>query len=369
MNKIEIKTGNLVDENTLRETIRENINRVIKITGLNRATFAAKTGIAPPTLTGYLNPKESKIAPVTFLMNVCMMEEVRQMGLEITVNDLLSSDFDPVVNTDRIALRSSDHNDFLGVYDCYFFDQSKPANEAGIIRTRELRRGVLALFDDFNKLTGEASYEACAVFFKPEERDKTAEFRNEVRTCFMRDPENASERNARIRAAFRARSGNYAGSVTFSENHVFIRLNCKVFRDSALMVFYTPPKRMDHSYIGGLGAVCSVTRGSSHMPAAQKIIISKPRLDCSDEVIAHHLSMSSEPVELGSQAKLVTEISAKLFGSGSQFGFLDDSDKSAIITERLNQLVRDYIRNSVFSVGSVSQEEDSTVYRLIKKYS
>ena len=367
--KSENQQNDFVDEGTLRETIRQNIKTVMRITGLNRAQFAAKTGIAPPTLTGYLSPKETKITPVTLLMNICMMEEVRQLGLELTINDLVSSDLDPIINISGAAAKKPAHHDFIGAYDCYFFDQSKPVTERESLSSRDLRFGVIAVFDDYNKLTGEVSYEAFAKFFKLAEREEAVALKNAVAACFSDSAAASTERNAGIRECFRRESGIYAGCVQFSETHAFVGLTCKVFSDSAMMVFYAPPKRSDQSYIGGLGAVCSVTHGSSHMPAAQKILLSKSRLRCSDAVIAKHLTLSSAPIELGSQAKLLTEICTKLFGAGTQLNFLDDSDKSAIITERLNQLVRDYIQNSIFSVGSVSPDEDKQVYNLIKKYS
>ena len=362
------KRGGFVDESTLRETIIQNIKTVMRITELNRSNFAKKTGIAPPTLTSYLNPNETKITPVTFLMNICMMEEVKDLGLEITVNDLLSSDFDPAVNTSSRPIRKPEHTDFMGVYSCYYFDQSKTVSEREINTSRDLRYGVLALFNDRNKLTSEITYEAYAVFFKPGEREEASAFKSEVDRCFEGD-QDIYERNGAIRSCFRKQSGFYTGSVTFSDSHAFIALTCKVFRDSAMMVFYAPAKRSDNRYIGGLGAVCSVTHGNNHMPAAQKIIISRSELKCSNEVLSESLCMTSANIDLSKQAKRLSELCSQLYGSGDQLSFLDDSDKAAVITERMNRMVNDYIRNSLFSVVSVSLEDDNQVYHLIKKYS
>ena len=361
-----LKNG-FVDENTLRETIQENIKTIIDKTNLNRAQLAAKTGIAPATLTSYLNPKESKIPPVAFLMNICLIDEVRQLWPELTVNDLISPDFDTI--PDAGGAKKSVYDSFIGAYDCYFFDQSKPVTERESLTSRDLRFGVIAVFDDDSKRTGRASYEALAKFFKLSEREEAVLLKNKVESCYGESAQNISERNAKIRGCFNREPGFYEGSVNFSETHAFLSLTGKAFNDTAMMVFYVPQKRLDQSYVGGLGAVCSVTHGRNHMPAAQKIILSKSRLHCSDAVIAKHLSLSSASIELGSQAKLLTEICTKLFGSGTQLSFLDDSDKSAIVTGRLNQLVTDYIQNSIFSVGTVSLDEDMQVYNLIKKYS
>ena len=140
-----LKNG-FVDENTLRETIQENIKTIIDKTNLNRAQLAAKTGIAPATLTSYLNPKESKIPPVAFLMNICLIDEVRQLWPELTVNDLVSPDFDTI--PDAGGAKKSVYDSFIGAYDCYFFDQSKPVTERESLTSRDLRFGVIAVFDE-----------------------------------------------------------------------------------------------------------------------------------------------------------------------------------------------------------------------------
>lgn len=355
-----------VDEQTLRKTTIKNINKVIKITNLSRAKFAQKTGIAAPTLTSYLSEKDKKIMPVTFLMNVCLLEEVKKSGLNITVNDLISSDFDPVVNNKQIP--KPIRNDFPGAYYCYYFDQSKSLSDREYETSRDLRFGLIAVFDEYNKLTGEVKYEAYAMFYKTIDREKTVELKNKIDEIFNDKQIDQSERNSRIRARFRKESGYYSGYMYFSETHAFVSLTCNVFHDRAMMVFNTPDKRSDHRYIGGLGVVSSVTHGIDRIPAAQKILISAPKLGCSDEIIAEHLSMTSSPIDLQSQGRVLTEICNKLFGSGSQMDFLDDSDKTAIITARMNSLVSDYIQKSIFSVGTVSKEEDNKVYKLIKKY-
>lgn len=360
------KINNFVNEQTLRTTTIKNIKTVIRLTDLTHAEFAKKTGIAAPTLSSYLSEKEKKIMPVTFLMNVCMMDEVKEQGLNITVNDLISSEFDPAINGKRI--QKPIRQDFPGAYYCYYFDQSKSLSERELDTSRDLRFGLLTVFDEYNKLTGEVKYEAYAMFYKTIDREKTEALKESIDEIFNNKKLPSDERNSAIRARFRKESGFYSGNMHFSETHAFISLTCNVFRDRAMMAFYAPDKRSDHKYIGGIGAVTSVTHGIDRMPAAQKIIISAPKLGCSDEVIAEHLSMSSTPIDLKSQGRVLTEICTKLFNANSQIDFLDDSDKTAIITARMNNLVSDYIQKSIFSVGTVSKEEDNKVYNLIKKY-
>ena len=102
------------------------------------------------------------------------------------------------------------------------------------------------------------------------------------------------------------------------------------------------------------------------MPVAQKIIISQVKLRCPDEVIASHLNMNSNAIDMGDQASLLAELCSKLFHPQTKANYLDDSDRTAIIKARLNGMVCDYIQYAVFSVGTVSREEDKKVYSLIQ---
>ena len=364
----EFPSADSVDEMKLKEIVSDNLSRLLKLLKLTKTQFAQKMNIAASTVTNYLTPSDMRIPPVSFLMNVCLLPEIKALGLEITINDLVSAEFDPMVRDEEaVSKHKLTHRDFLGNYYCYYFDQSKAVSLRETETARDLRFGVITIFDEPNTLTGNIGYEAYAMFYKASEREKAVALKTDVDKLFDSESILFSERNTAIRSRYRRESGFYAGGVKFSSTHAFVGITGNSFRDCAMMTFYTPSKKDGVSYIGGIGAVSSVTHGSDRMPVAQKIIISQAKLCCPDEVIGEHLNMTSHRIDLNDQAKMLAELCSKLFHPQTKANYLDDNDRTAIIKERLNQLVSDYIHNCVFSVSAVSKDEDKKIYSLIRQ--
>ena len=46
----------------------------------------------------------------------------------------------------------------------------------------------------------------------------------------------------------------------------------------------------------------------------------------------------------------------------------DEADKAALIRRRLDQLVKNYIEKNICCVGSVTEDEDKAVFKLIEQY-
>lgn len=367
MKKQEIPSAGSIDEEKLKEIVSANLGKLLELSKLTKTQFAQKMNIAASTVTNYLTSSDTRIPPVSFLMNVCLLPEIKELGLDITINDLVSGDFDPMVRDKEIVSGHKPmHHDFLGNYYCYYFDQSKEVSLRETETARDLRFGVITLFDEPDTLTGKIGYEAYAMFYKASEREEAVALKNEVDRIFNSEGLSLAERNTAVRSRYRRESGFYTGGVKFSSTHAFVGITGNSFRDCAMMTFYTPSKKEGVSYIGGIGAVSSVTHGSERMPVAQKIIISQAKLRCPDEVIAEHLNMTSQRIDLNDQATMLAELCSKIFHPQTKAGYLDDSDRTAIIKERLNQLVSDYIHNCVFTVSAVSKDEDKKIYSLIR---
>jgi len=104
------------------------------------------------------------------------------------------------------------------------------------------------------------------------------------------------------------------------------------------------------------------------MPAAQKIIISRYTLKKSDDEIAKHLQMNHISISMKSESDALISLLKKLYVGGvdGSSDFLDEQDKRSIFEGRLNQIVRDYLENNLCGVGCVSNEDDDSVYDMIK---
>lgn len=360
-----------INEDDLRNIISENLTKLISAMEWSRAKFAAVTGISEATLSNYI--KKLRLPSLTYLLNLCSIKEFRMKGIDLTIDRLLAASFNPsltVGSWKTFYTRNTTtnmHKDFLGNYYCYLFDQSKTVGQDEKM-FRELRYGVISVFEELDNVTGQTKTQVIALFFKQEEKKKSIELKKNLDIIFSEDL-TAAERNSRIKEECDKMHGTYFGGLSVSENHAFINLQSEIYSDNALIVLYSPQKKKNRNYIGGLGCVASVAHGRNHAPTAQKIILSRYELKCSKEEIATYLSMSTAQVKQTSESKALAEMCKKLYGS-TPYGeiLIDEADKIAILENRLIQLVRNYIEKSVCCVSSVSEDDDKNVVNLIKNF-
>ena len=367
--------NSIVDRDAIMLQIGDNLNKLRNAMGWTQAKMAEVTGIVEPTLVYYL--KGRRMPGIDYLLNLCAMDVFKKKGFFFDIKDILSNSFDPelaqrvkqgaVVEIKDVLF----HDDFVGNYFCYFYDQSKPVHDQDSKSTRELRYGVLSVYDDYNSVTAEKKMKVFATFYKESEFSSAEKVKADIDSIYSQYS-NANERNVPLvefYSTLRKTIGVYEGEVSFSTQHTFVNISSSVYNDAALMVLYSPSKRSDNDYLGGIGSIASVAHGNMHMPTAQKIILSRYELHCSSEEIADHLSLSSAPISQTEEAEAIIEMCEKLYGEKGEIArFLDEKDRVAILENRLNQLVRNYIEKNICCVASVSKEEDKKIYSLIKSY-
>lgn len=363
----------IVNRAEMMKQLGINLGKLRVAMGWSQAKMAEVTGVCEAAMANYI--RGTRLPCLDFLVNLCALQAIKKKGINLKIDDLLSSTFDPERaqkaknNTIEELSDVMDHRDFIGNYLCYFYDQSKTVHDQDSKTNRELRFGILSVYDDYNCITAEKKMKAFAAFYKEADLELVVGLQKELNAIY-KDCTSVADRNEALSALYsRLDAGIYAGELSFSNQHAFVNIHSGVYSDNALMILYSPQKRTDNDYLGGIGSIASVAHGRMHMPTAQKIIVSRYELGCSFEEISDHLSMSSAPVSQTEEAMDLAEICKKLYGKNAPMaGFLDESDKTAIIETRLNQLVRNYIEKNVCCVGSVSEEEDKKVYSLIKKY-
>jgi len=368
------KKDPMTARNDLMKQIGRNLSKLKAVMNWTQSRMSNLTGVAEPTTANYL--KGERMPSLEYFITLCNLDEVKDKKIDLRIDDFLSSSFDPgkaqAINSNMAKGLSdiSDHRDVAGVYFCYFFDQSKPVNEHMLRGTRELRFGVLTVFDDYNRVTGEKKMKAFASFYKEKEQENAVPVKAELDKIFS-SGESVADRNAAIADFYtKLDDGVYIGEVSFTAQHIFISIQSRIHSDNALMILNSPPKRSDSDYIGGVGCIASVAHGRSHMPSAQKIIISRYELKCSFEEIADCLSLSSTVLTASEESEALVSMCKNLFSEESAISkALTDGDKLAIIEGRLNQLVSNFIDKNICCVASVSSEEDKNVYELIRKHS
>lgn len=361
----------------LLDIVSKNLKGLIDALGVSQKKFAEMTGISSAALSKYLKGNEAAepgLPSFDYMVGLTMMQEFKDIGLKLTLDLLISEKFDPVAIVNKkqgqtVSLhRELKHSDFFGNYQCYFYDQSATIYSQDHKLNRELRYGVISVYNDVETLTGGERVRAIAAFFKEGNVELANLLKRQLDSIFKSDAPLKS-RNEAIEQAFRAEHiYAYEGIVTFTDRHTFINIQSNIHGDNALIILYSPQKKVDTDYIGGIGCVSSVGRGSTHMPTFHKIIVSKYKLDCSRDVIAEHLNMSQVKITQAEEAQAITEFCRKLYSDPEYGSLFDEEDKALLIQRRMEQLVKIYLEKNICCVGTVTEDEDKAVYKLIEQY-
>ena len=341
-----------------------NLRKLIQYLDWSQAKMADALDVSEAAVSGYIR---GTVIPSPETMALITQIAAERKNLRFTVDEFMFENlqFDLAQNNSREYVTEKEkHNDYIGNYYLYFFDQSKSGATASTRAARKLRYGVISIYQEMRRI-GEYGIYTCAKFFK--EAAEAYEFRDALDAI---ETENEDDKRSKTLELYRVDKEVYIGEVTFNDNHVFVELNSGYFGDKALAVFYAPRKKADSSYIGGLGSMVSVSHGFAQMPVAQKVIMSDVRLNASPEKIAsllrmepRDMPMSEEADDLYATYQMLTRDSKDEL---SLSRYLDDEDREAIFRSRLTQVVRSSADKHLNAVCSVTEQDDAAVYQLIK---
>ncbi len=361
----------------LKGCVSNNLRELMEAMDWTQARLAEKMGCAEGTISHYV--KGERLPPLDFMVGLCALPEIRERGFELNVDALIGDKFNPTAPTRRqsipsgVTAREAGHGDFLGNYLCYFFDQSKPLTDPDFDRGGELRYGVVSVHDVWESLTGERSIRAKVAFFKEEDGEASLRLKRALDAVFQSETD-IMARNAAIEEAFRGEptvaNATYGGTVAFSDYHVFLNVYSDVYDDNALMIFYSPQRRGDTEYAGGLGTASLVARGRSPMPTAQRVFMTKYELNCPCEVISEALWMAKacSTVSQEGDANALCDFCRKLYQDEVLSRNFAESDKKVLVRNRLDQIVAQNVEKNIRFLGGVSEDEDRAACRLIEQY-
>lgn len=363
--------------------ICNNLNTLVSGSEHNNTDLAKAMGVGVSTITGYLNYGSPVIPKLLPLIRLCNSEEFKDYGL--TLDKLVSKDFslgnsvpDPSI-FDKSP--GSIHSDYCGVYFCLFFDQTKEPAVKGDDIERDLRYGIITLFNE--KADGCLVGHVMAAFFKEKEFDLADNLRTELLKKFNNGSggnipacvkgglvqDCYSETKVQDESKKLKTLPFYTGQADFLGDNVFIRIACEDYADEALIVLYTPEKRSVGDYIGGMGLMASMTHGRKKAPCCQRLIISRDNDFKDSERIREALCMKAPDEEkLGPAAREIAILCADLYGAGN-FTRLKDEDKTQIVIGRLKSLVADYLRASCLYADLVTNDDDRAALDIVKSTS
>lgn len=333
-------------------TIRSNLNFIMSKEGLSKADLRRATGVSDGTINNYM--VKGKEMSLKFLIGICSIPALEPYNL--TLDKLMDAKYQE--KEQKCVERLPYLDDYCGAYVAYFIDCSQ-TDMSTASRYNGLRYGIIYIYekkDTFKRF----KLDVYAQFFKPEEKRLASKLYADINRGLLNDDSTVSSHFTH--------SDCYNGDAIVSSEHIFISLNCEQYRDIALVILHAPKKKSGTAYIGGMGCLCSITRGYQHMPTAQKMLLSNDFLNVSDDNIAELLYTQSIPRTFIHEAGQLVEFYKGLHDNKDDLiNYLSDADKRMLLEGRLKLIIEDCLRNIALSDISVSIDEDARVYTKLKQ--
>ena len=348
----------------ITKRIADNLNTLFDKVGVTKKTIANDIGVSDAAISNYCSGL--RLIPIPPLIKICSSDLIRGKGIYLSVDDFVKKNElfkREIDNTPEASSNESatDLDGYIGNYFCYFYDQTRSADEQQNTAYRGMRYGVISIFREDSPTDGVPKLVAGAIFYQQDKKDIAIKNKNEVDEL-----KRTAKTSDKIYKFYSSNKEGYIGELSSNAKSIFITLCNPTFKDQALIILPASGKREDAAYRGGLGSLNSVSHGV-HVPAAQKILISGEVLNCPNEDISEYLTLSSDALSAKREAEEIAKLCEKLYNPEKESLSINESDKIAIIANRMNHLVSTYIDNNVDSVVSVTSKEDKNAYKFIKK--
>ncbi len=348
------------------KTIREAIEPSVSI-----AVFAEEAGVSHQTLRSW--ESGSAVPPVdrilTLRENLCRLHPshpLRNFSLDQFYSTVMA------VDKEQYYEVAEDHKNILGNYFMYAYDTAHTDLSPEASLARPLRYIVLSVLPRYDADGILASRPA--VYAAPfKEKEKALAFYAKLKSFEalqdLREQYRSSDMLFHDTFLGENLKNLYLGEVHLLKDDYFaITLENEPNLDHVTLYLVRPNNR-ESVYIGGLGLMASISRGSRSCPTAQEVIVARGIIERSDERIAGYLDVDFEipdlENELSDAVVSYREMRDKLTGAG-----LKDEDTDGILVHRIMKLYKKALSELAFSHFRLdaANEEYQNIYHMLRNH-
>lgn len=314
---------------------QENLKKLAK--RYTQKYIAEKTNFSQSSINNYLSG--SSEPSMQFLIAL-------KEAFGISIDGFLFSNFEDYDNVP--------YDKFVGNYIVYYYNNNSYKGEVNVNVTNTLNYGVISILKERDLDNHGIVY---ATFVQGRaEASKLLKEVNQVKT------------STEIIDIISKSKYLYKGRVNISNQIISIELKDKDNGDFSYILLNNPPSKTE--YIGGIGTVNSVSRGREHNPCVQYIIISRKIIEKPDGELYNCLKLDDYIVKLDFAIDDILSLFKRLYVEKNEISIdLSDNQKRAIIQNKLDYHFYDLLEANTFRFAKVSNKEDDTVYRLIRRAS
>ena len=355
-----LKKYKLVPQNVANEAqVRKNVSNNLKYfmfkyraenqVGMPQNNMAELLGITPPQLTKILKGSQT---PTIF---PCLESIKRIFGYSI--DEFLYTD---IRKTEKLMygvgenLPVASYMKFLGLYQLYYFDTSSFKGRERKTNREAIKSGIM--YVEKNAKTDK--YEVLAIFNMNKER--ADEF---YRNTLKEGRENWDACRESIMSVSDLQHVYY-GELELSERHIYVNLRFENTRDRVQMIFHRPESSSEQ-YIGGLGAMVSVSKGRNASPCVGYIAIANGSPNVSAEEMAAHLLMHYPNIKAHGELNNIIDFMIEFYTS--DYSRLSDRHKKEIVEKEVDRVINETIERNLFRKVVVSPVDDDEFYHYLKR--
>ena len=297
--------------------------------------IADRTGFSQSSINNYLT-KNSEPS-IQFLIAL-------KNAFGICLDDFLFSDID--------ISNEMSYDKYIGNYMVYYYNNNSYKGEVHVNITNTLNYGIISIVKEKDLDKNVVVY---GTFVK-----------SKMEATKLLKDFNATAQSKDIISKYQAIGNLYKGSISTTDQSIFIDLNNNFNGDQTFIILNNPPTK--NNYIGGVGTVNSIARGREHNPCVQFVIISKKLIDKPDGEIYNCLKFDDYNINFDYAIKDIVDLFKRLYLDKNEISStLTENQKNAIIQNKLEYHFDEILDANVFRFAKVSNKEDDKIYKLIKE--
>lgn len=315
----------------MQSMFQNNLKKLAKL--YTQKTIAEKTGFSQSSINNYL----TKASEPSIQFLIALKE-----AFGITVDDFLFSDFQ--------FEEPMSFEQYIGNFLVYYYNNDSYKGEAHSEMKNALNYGVISIYK--NKVF-DKGVQVNALFMK-----------DRVSAIKLLKQLNANSDN--IEKIYETNGSVYKGDISTTAQSISLSLANKDNGDKSYIILNNPPTKQH--YIGGVGTVNSIARGREHNPCIQFIIMSKKIIDVPDGELYKLLKFDDYNVNMEYAIKDIISLFKRLYAEKNEISAeLNDSQKQAIIKNKLEYHFNVILEANVFRFAKISNKEDDAIYKLIRE--
>lgn len=354
-----IETGDITK---IQVNIQKNLEYIMKTNRIEkRKDLAVKLGVTAPQLTRIMNGEQLPTLNPFLLM---LKKHSKEFGC--TVDEFLFTDLEEEAARERekngamVDLPIASYMKFAGLFQGYYYDTSSFKGRERSKDQDALKSGLIYIYNEPGAKDEKKQYVTAVLNMKKEDADR--HYKEALRANRLKGTD--------IKSYITALGGSshvYYGEMEHSLMHMYISLRYEGLKDKVQMIFHRPSSSSEQ-YIGGLGAMISVSKGPGAAPCVQCIGISETSLDASAEEIASQLLMQYPNIKTYESEDELAGMLIQLYhdeeGKSSR---LSDEQKKILVRSHMDKIVNETVERNLFRTVVVSAVDDNEFYHYLKR--